>query len=220
MLNLEALQAQLASSARLTHETEAVANFTCYFNPNESEPYANSAMPDTPMESAPYQALDALVACFEKRQRVPHVEFIESFSPLLPSLLETYGFDVEDRNPLQVATVASFVQAPVVEGLAISCVDDDATLDELRAFITVQGRAFAGDDRSEASAAEASRFRAQFDGVQFYLACLKGEPVAAGSLTIPLDGIAEVAGIGTLSAYRRRGIASAVTAAIAESAFA
>jgi predicted GNAT family acetyltransferase len=53
-----------------------------------------------------------------------------------------------------------------------------------------------------------------------FLARLEGAPVAAADFTVPLDGFTELVGIATLPAYRRRGIASALTAAATETAFA
>ena len=46
------------------------------------------------------------------------------------------------------------------------------------------------------------------------------EDAAAGVFTAPADGLSELAGIGTVPAFRRRGIAAALTAALAAEAFA
>lgn len=46
-----------------------------------------------------------------------------------------------------------------------------------------------------------------------YAAYADGSPVCTGTYT-PVDGAAEIVGVGTLPAYRRRGLAAAVTAAL------
>jgi len=48
---------------------------------------------------------------------------------------------------------------------------------------------------------------------------LAGKPVAVGMVTESYNGICELAGLATLSAYRRQGIATAITSKTVEQAF-
>ena len=45
-----------------------------------------------------------------------------------------------------------------------------------------------------------------------------GEPAGAGQFTVPEDGVTEVAGIGVRRAFRRRGVAGALTVRLTEEA--
>ena len=52
-----------------------------------------------------------------------------------------------------------------------------------------------------------------------YVGLLAGIPVAVGMVTEPYNGICELAGLVTLAAYRRLGIATAITSKAVEQAF-
>jgi hypothetical protein len=152
--------------------------------------------------------LDQLVVCFQRRGRRLRFEYLESFVPQLGVALERYGFELEMRTALMICTPQSRQNAPVIPGLDVKVLDGDASTEEFQDLVTVQRRAFSKDDAPWATAEEAKQFRHRFATGQFFLARLNGTPVGAGSLTQPDNGIAEVAGISTAPAYRRRGIAA------------
>jgi len=51
-----------------------------------------------------------------------------------------------------------------------------------------------------------------------YVAMLEGQPVGVGMYTAPFDGLTEIVGLATLEPYRRKGIATKLTAQAVESA--
>ena len=106
-------------------------------------------------------------------------------------------------------------------GLEIVTLTPDSPLDDLCAAAAVQRQAFGDEDGPEPPEAEGDRRRARLAaGAGGFLARLDGVAVAAADFTAPLDGFCELVGIATLPAYRRRGIASALTAKAAAEAFA
>lgn len=214
------LQAQLRASADAIFEREDLPPFACYFNPDDAAAHANVAIPVTAVGGDLTAVLDALVARFVELVRGPRIEYLEPFALMLAQSLTAYGFAREDRNLLMVCTPASYRPAPAVEGLEIVRLDAPASIELAQDFVTVQARAFGEDDAPAATVVEAIRFRTRFQSVQMFLAQLDGAPVGAGSLTKPHNGVAEVAGISTLTAYRRRGVAAALTAHIARHGFA
>ncbi len=220
MANIDRIQAQLRSSAASVFEVESTPPFICYFNPDDPVPHSNYAMPDTNEFGDLTTALDQLIACFVRRGRRPRFEYLASYAPSLAEALERHGFDLEMRTALMVCTPESIREAPPVPGLEVTWLTKDAPIADVQDFVTVQKRAFGTEDDPAATAEEAQRFRERFGTGQIYLARLNGEPVGAGSLTQPDNGIAEVAGISTAAAYRRRGIAAALTAHIARTGFA
>ena len=73
------------------------------------------------------------------------------------------------------------------------------------------------------SAADAARLRATIASGGIVVAARElatGTIVGAGVCTPPADEVTELAGIGVQAAYRRRGIARALTARLAQEAFA
>lgn len=164
--------------------------------------------------------LTALRAEFEARHRLPRFEFIAEFAPGFPAILQAAGFVEEGRNPLMICTAETFRPAPAVPGLEPVTLTADSSLADLCAAATVQARGFGAEDAPTVSEAEGERQRDRFvAGAGGFLARLDGTPVAAADFTVPLDGLTELVGIATLAAYRRRGIASALTARAVAEAF-
>jgi GNAT superfamily N-acetyltransferase len=128
-------------------------------------------------------------------------------------LLEA-GFGVELRGPLMACTAAPL--APQVRGLTLETLDKAGPAEPLAAFLAVQRAAF-GDDPGDPEA-DVAAFRGRGGGTSV-LARLDGEPVGAGTVLHPQLGCAEVVGVGTLSVYRGRGIAAAMTAELTREAF-
>ena len=221
MIAIERLHAQLQASAAQNLQAVAVGSFVCYFHPTETAVFANYAIPSQPINGNIDDALAAVIAAFRQRQCTPRFEYLQPFAPALAQILEAKGSVREMESYLMVC------QPPLVRPVAV---DPAVTIRLLggageetavkQAFVTVQSRAFGGDDQPAATAEGAEAHWRQFAGVAKFMAWWDGEPAGAGSLTQPHDGVAEVAGIGTLAAFRRRGIGTAVTHHITTYAFA
>jgi ribosomal protein S18 acetylase RimI-like enzyme len=67
---------------------------------------------------------------------------------------------------------------------------------------------------------EVMQFRQELTQACAFSAQLNGRPAGAGMFVAPYDGLTELTGITTLAPFRRQGIASALTAAAAQTAFA
>jgi predicted GNAT family acetyltransferase len=84
----------------------------------------------------------------------------------------------------------------------------------------VQGRSFGEEDRVDPTDVQVDDLRQRSgQGGHYLLGLLEGEPIATGAHTAPLDGFTELVGIATLADYRRRGVAGALVAAMAQAAF-
>lgn len=221
MIAIERLHAQLHASAGQNLQAVAVPPFVCYFHPTETAVFANYAIPSQPIDGNIDDALAAVIDTFRQRQRTPRFEYLQPFAPALAQILEAKGFVREMESYLMVC------QPPMVRPVAV---DPAVTIRLLggegeetavkQAFVTVQARAFGGDDQPTVTAASAEAHWRQFAGVGKFMAWWNGEPVGAGSLTQPHKGVAEVAGIATLAGYRKRGVGTAVTHRITTHAFA
>ncbi len=220
MLTPERLEAYLRKSTALTREVEEVGPFRLYFDPNDAMIFLNYAKPTRPFPANEVSAeLDAdlahLVAAFEARGRLPRFEFMEEYAPGVPAILRRAGFMEEARQAFMVCEAANFKPIDPPPGLVIRALPPDAPVEALRGFIAVQRQGFGEDDTAMADVAEAERMRAQLDNGDnlSMVAWLGSEPAGAAGCTAILDGLSELVGVATPPRYRRRGIATALSAA-------
>jgi predicted GNAT family acetyltransferase len=221
MLSLDNLQAYLRKAAALTHDVVEAPPFVLFFNPTDDLRFYNYGVPVEPVSCLPDGALASLRAIFAARNRLLRIEFIQEVAPDLASAFATAGLAEEGRNPLLVCTPDG-LRAPVeVSGLAIRRLTPESPRADLAAFISVQGQGFGEEDRVEPADAQVEDLRRRSGhGNPYFLGLLDERPVAVGLYTAPLDGFTELVGIATLAEYRRRGIAGALTAVMAQAAFA
>jgi len=159
-------------------------------------------------------------------------EWVQEVTPALRPAALAAGLAVSD-HPLLVLTSPTEARAAVAAAAAeVRAVgpDDDlatvlsaahvgfaqpginvgpASLAELRAATLQRPASEVDAERRDLSSGTAVRYAAWADG----------EPVCTGRFSA-VDGVAEIVGIGTVPAYRRRGIGAAVTAALTAAALA
>jgi ribosomal protein S18 acetylase RimI-like enzyme len=197
-------------------EPAEVGPFVCGFDPATDSRYINYA---TPRPEAAIGATDVaeLVAAFRKADRVPRLEYVTSCAPGLEQLLLDAGFAVEARHEYLVCSPGSLVTPPLPDGFEFAV---PATDEQRAAAIAAQNEAFG--EEPVATAGDVARIRRTQDngGVMVMVRETGGEVVGAGLAVAPVAGVSEVAGIAVREAYRRRGIAGALTAAITDRLFA
>jgi GNAT superfamily N-acetyltransferase len=206
------LQAYLRHSAQRQYTSVPVPPFTLFFHPTDALTFFNYAIPDEPPFDDLGAPLAALRSEFAARGRLPRFEFIEEYAPQLAPALRAAGFAEEARQALMVCTAATYSPAPEVPGLAISEVTGASSPDEVRTFLTCQRRGFDLHDAGAATEADAEHLLRTIGAGRAFVAWLEGQPVGAGLYTAPFDGVTEVAGLATLEPFRRRGVATALTA--------
>lgn len=220
MLSADSLQAYIRKAAALTHDVVEAPPFVLFFNPHDDLRYYNYGAPLEPVNQLAEETVARLRAAFAAHNRLLRFEFIAEAAPALAAVFAAAGLVEEGRNPLLVCTPDTFRSAAEVPGLAIHRLTPDSPRADLAAFIRVQGQSFGEDDRVEPTETQVEDLRlASGRGSHYFLGVLEGVPVAAGAYTAPLDGFTELVGIATLAEHRRRGIASALTAAMTQAAF-
>lgn len=216
------IQAHLRLSALRNLEPLAIPPFTAFFAPDSNAQWNNYAIPDDSInqssEGAITKSLAHLIEAFEKRNCLARFEYLADFAPLLSTILEANGFQAEIPTLLMICDSGNFQYESRVPGLMIHQLLGDDIESDLQAFVTVQRRAFGDDDAEPATVDEAMAFRQQYEANQLFLGRLHGEPVCTGTLQMPHQGVVELAGIGTLTAYRRQGIGTALTAHLVRAA--
>jgi ribosomal protein S18 acetylase RimI-like enzyme len=195
--------------------------FRALLDPSTDMIWINYAVPIGAIDDA--QATTAALAqlrqAFAQHQRRPRFEFNTLPWPKLPSLLESAGFQLQERHPLMVCTPGSFrhFAAP---GVTVRFLGGDEPAATLAATMALQSESFGGPAELP-PADEIKRLRNQLRAgtLCYALATLDGVPAGAGS-TAPIDGVAEVGGVATSPALRRRGVAATLTSFLADQLFA
>ncbi len=205
------LQAYLRYSAQRQYESIPVPPFTLFFHPSDVLTYFNYAIPDGPSFEDLAAPLAALRREFDARGRLPRFEFVEEYVPQLAPALRSAGFVEEARQALMVCTAETYLPAPDVPGLTISELTGASTPDEVQTFLTCQRRGFDLHDAGPPEG-DVEHFLGTIGAGRAFVAWLGEQPVGAGVYTAPFDGVTEVAGLATLEPFRRRGIATALTA--------
>jgi RimJ/RimL family protein N-acetyltransferase len=190
--------------------------FVAGFDPGTTSPYVNYA---TPMPGAGPARHDvaALIAEFRMRGLRPRLEFAPNAAPEVEPALRAAGFTIEEVHEYLVCTPATltmpaFARIPLVETPVWD--QDHASID------AAMSEAFTGEYASSPNGADRLR-RAQENGgaVRFVRAPDRG-CAGGASCSIPAVGTSELSGVATRPAFRGRGIATAVTAALTEAMFA
>jgi ribosomal protein S18 acetylase RimI-like enzyme len=217
----ERVQQYRIESRRQTHKALSVGPFTVLLHPTDGTIENNIAIPHTPPSEAPEQSWrEAVRAAFASQGRTPVIQWIADLSPHLASTLQAMGFREYQRDTLLVCTPQTRLRAPVpVAGLTFVTITEASPLDEVRENLDVNEFGFDPTTAQPATDEQAVRFRTMLRVARAFTARLHGRPAGAGMYTTPMAGVTELAGIATLEQYRGRGIAAALTAHMASSAF-
>ncbi|WP_158884362.1 GNAT family N-acetyltransferase [Amycolatopsis anabasis] len=200
------IQSYLRRNATHGRDTERIGPFLATFSPGTANPFLNYAIPDdgaTPRQSD----VDGLTEAFRRRALLPRLEFIPGTAPAAERVLLDRGYSVERRVPLMVCPPGSVAGVPVPPGIELVVPASDA---EFAAMSAAQHIAFGEpapiDPVEHPTIVESGGFAvlAREAGA--------GATVGGGVGDVVSERTTEIAGIGVLEPYRRRGIAAAITA--------
>jgi GNAT superfamily N-acetyltransferase len=188
-------------------ETERIGPILASFSRSSRNPFLNYAIPD---DGAEPSAADVagLIDAYERRNLQPRLEYLTSCAPRVEEALLTAGFAIEGRLALMLADERA-IDAMPPPGIELLAPTSDV---ELRGIRLVQKEAYGDPDPVDDAAI--SRLRSNLGrGAGAVLArCVEdGEAAGAGEYTLPIDCVCEVTSIAVRVAYRRRGIAAAMT---------
>jgi GNAT superfamily N-acetyltransferase len=212
------IQAHIRYAAALWRETERIGPFLATFTESSDNPYLNYAVPDD--DAAPTaEDVAALTAAFERRSRKPRLEYVPSVAPAVEPALLAGGFRVEGRLPLMLCTPDTVREVPAPPGIEVIVPGAD---DELAGVVSVAKEAYEGDLSPPTEKEVAGRKRLLAGGGCVVLARDEQTRDAAGSgiCDVARAGVTELAAVAVRPAFRRRGIAGAVTSRLAREAFA
>lgn len=210
------IQDYIRRTAADGRDTERIGPFLATFTPDNPNPYLNYAVPDADARPTT-DDVAGLVAAYERRGLTPRLEYLPRLAPGVESALLAGGFTVEGRPPLMTCRRGEERAVPTPAGTELV---EPVTDDELRGMMTAQGQAF-GETAPPGDERVADLRRSIAGGLLTVYARIAdtGDAAGGGVCTAISDSVGELAGIGVREAYRRRGIAAAVTAFLTASAF-
>ncbi|WP_405550865.1 GNAT family N-acetyltransferase [Streptomyces sp. NBC_01171] len=209
------LDLQNFAAANLLRRPEPVriGGFVAGFDPATTSPYVNYATPlpgTTPTEAE----VAALVGEFRRRGLLPRLEFAPDAAPEVEPALRRAGFSTEAVHEYLVCTPATLT---VPAGLPpTETPRTNAEFAEIDAALT---EAFGEEFPAPADGASLLRRTQARGGAVRFVRAEDGRCAGAASCSAPAEGTAELAGVGTRPAYRGRGVAAAVTSALAGDLF-
>ncbi|MFD6532877.1 GNAT family N-acetyltransferase [Streptomyces sp. NPDC060184] len=209
--------------AHLQRRPDAVetGGFVAGFDPATSSPYINYATPLPGARPTP-EDVRALVGAFRVRGLLPRLEFAPGAAPAVEAALLGAGFTVEETHPYLVCTPATLTPGPwggAAGGGPALRVETPATEEEYATVDAALSESFGGAFAPTAhGTARLRRTQESGGGVRFVRAP-DGSCAGGASCSAPAAGTAELAGVGTRPAFRGRGIAGAVTAALTGAMF-
>lgn len=211
------------ANAGMGRERTEIGPFVALVDPVSPSPWSSLAVPspDAPPDADWADALPALQAHFAARARAPRFEFLEDLFPTLGTALERAGWPLASRDPASACGRGELLPAAPAPGISLERIDAGSPEELVDLFLRVQQRSFEPDTAREPSLGERDQLRSRMalGAIRCLLARIDGAPAGAGS-ALPAGAIAEIAGIGTLPAFRARGVGAAVTSRLVADLFA
>lgn len=204
------IQAAARAAASRSREAERVGPFTATFSTGSANPFLSYAIPDEGAEPTP-EHVAALVAAYRSRCRVPRLEYVPSLAPAVEPALLRAGFAVEARVPLMALGEPRECRIPPGIELVEATSEED-----VRAAAEAQHEAY-GESEPPSDGWVAGILRSVESGGLVVLArdARTGDAAGGAQCVPPEDGATELAAVGVRPAFRRRGVAAAMTAWLA-----
>jgi ribosomal protein S18 acetylase RimI-like enzyme len=209
-MDLSIIQARLRATVQ--SRGTRVGPFLIMFDAHADNPFRNYAIPDDAADPTA-EEVERLVAAFTERRRTPRLEYVGR-PAAVERALTAAGFTT-DRLPLMTAARTDLVEPPQPAGIGLRTVESE---DDLWRAAAVQQSAY-GEAAPTEPDIDRLRHTVEAGGrVALAVRAGTGEGVGAGLSTRPEGGLTEIAAVGVLPAYRRRGIATAVAHCLTKAA--
>ena len=197
------IQDALIESTKPSRDSTSVGGFEVMLTPSDPLVWINYAVP---VASASLAGIDEMVAVFRDAGRVPRLEFFVSLWPEVATRLEEKGFRCEKRMPIMVLERSNW------RGLDHEHDVRPVDYSTYSSMNLTLAEAFGGEAPEESDPYDDPSFQRIMAGKSLASVVLADGKVVGAGFGIGTEQVREIAGIGTLKAYRQKGIASAVIA--------
>jgi ribosomal protein S18 acetylase RimI-like enzyme len=214
---MSALIADHMRAAASRRPGDRIGPFTAGIDSHSDDPMRNFAVPDSGACPTAAEA-EQLVAFFRERRRIPRLEYVEDSAPGVERVLLRAGFTVERRTPVMISTPDTILTPGEPDGIKVREAAGDA---DLAAAVAVQHHAYQvpvppGPEDVARLARVAERGGIVSVAVDDATANVVGTGLV--DVTGPGDPAGELAAVAVRAEFRRRGIASALSAQLARAA--
>lgn len=209
---LRQMQASQANALRATSECIEVGPFLAAFDHTNELVWLNYAIPvaEAATEDALREALGPLRPLFAERDRILRFEFSQTLWPALEGVLEAAGLVCQARVPLMIYVPSG--QEEPMPASGVELIDASASDALLTAILDLRNRSFSTMSLPPPSAEEVEHLRRMIAGQRMRQVVVYCEGTLAGIGSVMAGGpVSELVGVATDPAFRRRGIASAVS---------
>lgn len=141
------VQSHARTLAQRSPDHLRIGPFTVRHNPDWQLKYANYAIPDQGAEPTAAD-VQALIAAFRERDRMPRLEFLPGGAPAVEPVLLAAGFTVENRAPILACALGDLLPPKPVDALVIA---EPATDAEFDAAARVQHHGYGGTGNPRAA---------------------------------------------------------------------
>lgn len=207
------LQASLRTALRSRRDVDSVGPFLVAFDADSDSPFRNYAIPD-PDSHPTREEVYNLRRVFRERARRPRLEFLPEAAPAVAAALMSAGFVTEARLPIMTCSAGDLRAVAPPPGVVLEVVSGDAALREAAG---VQNAAYGGPAPTQADITRLEHTVTA--GGVVGLARVGSRGIGSGLVVAPSEGCSELAAVGVLPDWRRRGVAAALTGALGRAAF-
>lgn len=209
---LRRIDEQIIAATSPTRDVRDVGPFRLMIDPSTDLVYLNYAVPTLDGPLAP--SIGPMIEAFRGFGRSPRLEFRAELWPGLAHDLEAAGFTLEAEQPVLICIGPKFVPrgAPDVE---VEILDEYG---DVPAYCRVADKSFGGIVKVDEERVRRTRRSIAQGNSICALGRIGGAPAGCACIT-PYKGVCELAGVGTIPRFRRRGIASAVSSRLMEEHF-
>ncbi len=182
--------------------------FLASFDDHDAGLFRNYAVPDDGADPTSDQVAE-LITAFTDRDRIPRLEYLPDLCPAVEPGLLAAGFAPERRLPVMLCLPTDAVLPSVIAGIELSLATTD---EQLREVAEAQNEAYG---QLKTTDHDVARLSGTVEGgglVALARDTVTGRGVGGGLCAPPHQGVSELAAIGVRTPYRRRGIATALTA--------
>ncbi|HEY3265371.1 MAG TPA: GNAT family N-acetyltransferase [Armatimonadota bacterium] len=208
---LRKIDSYLNEVAGSASDTVQVGPFRAFFRRDSLMPELSYARPTARLDDDARDGIRRVRAACAERGRACRWEFLPDLHPGFAEMLTAEGFPEPALRPLMAVEQEDF-RAETLSSAEIRLLSPGETAPIsavlAEAFGFAEGEGDAADELAPMLARGSVACGAWVDGVP-----------AAGGLHVPRGDTTELAGIGTRERFRRRGIAGALTSALAADAF-
>jgi GNAT superfamily N-acetyltransferase len=218
MLQSAKLQSYFREYARSNTEARSVPPFTLFLHAADKSERANFAMPDHSVSGDVSHALRQIESTCVALGCKAHIRFLRAFAPELPAALQASGYVEAESWSIMLCTPESLQLPEPVAGLEMVTVSSESSLELVKEGWDTNALGY--DMAAELATDEVTEeFRQSLKECLAFTARLHGQAVGAGMYNPIRNGITELVGVTTLAAFRRRGIASFLSAFATQTAF-